>query len=158
MLAALCAVGLPLMTAVDATAARTAGPATGPVHLPVPVSMPVSMDRLTVRVDDGAEHVTTYELACHPAGGTHPDVRAACDRLDALGGPVGPATYGQLCTMIYGGPQTATVVGTWRGAPVDERYDRANGCETARWNDMAPVLPAPALVEDGGRDVRGSTE
>lgn len=59
-----------------------------------------------------------------------------------------------MCTMIYSGPQRATVRGSWRGRPVDARYDRSNGCETARWRRMAPVLPAPA-VRDGSGDLGG---
>lgn len=98
-------------------------------------------DRLTVTVNDGAGDVATYELVCHPAGGTHPDAQAACDRLDGLGGPLGPVPEGQMCTMLYGGTQTAAVLGIWQGAPVEARYDRSNGCEAARWRDMVPVLP-----------------
>ncbi|WP_405726532.1 SSI family serine proteinase inhibitor [Streptomyces sp. NBC_01537] len=142
---AVCAVGLPLVGAPGAVAVAAAEPGVG--------------DRLTVTVDDGAGHAAMYELECHPAGGTHPDGQAACDRLDALGGPAGPAPKGQMCTMIYGGPETATVVGSWAGAEVDARYSRTNGCETARWRDMAPVLPVPAATDgwqgDGqGRDGR----
>jgi len=144
VVSAVCAVGLSLVGAPGAVAAA-AEPGVG--------------DRLAVTVDDGAGHAAMYELECHPAGGTHPDVLGACDRLDALGGPVGPAPRGQMCTMIYGGPETATVVGSWAGAEVDTRYSRTNGCETARWRDMAPVLPVPAAADgwqgDGqGRDGR----
>lgn len=119
------------------------------VGAPVAVGVEPGMagDRITVTVDDGAGQAATWELECHPAGGTHPDGQAACDRLDALGGPVGPAPEGQMCTMIYGGPETATVVGRWQGVPVRARYSRANGCETARWRDMAPVLAMPAPRE-----------
>ncbi|WP_329315714.1 SSI family serine proteinase inhibitor [Streptomyces sp. NBC_01262] len=144
-----CAVGLSLVGApgAGAVAAAAGEPGVG------------DRDRLTVTVDDGAGHAAMYELECHPAGGTHPDPQAACERLDALGGPVGPAPRGQMCTMIYGGPETATVVGSWAGEEVDARYSRTNGCETARWRDMAPVLPVPAAADgwqgDGpGRDAR----
>lgn len=108
-------------------------------------------DRLVVTVDDGAGQVATYVLECHPTGGTHPDAEGACGRLDELGGPVGPAGEGQLCTMLYGGPQKATVTGSWLGAPVDARYNRTNGCEAARWKEMAPVLPLPRR-----KDVEGA--
>jgi hypothetical protein len=129
MPAAVCAVGLALLGWPAAAAAGSAG------------------DRLTVTVDDGAGHTAIYELVCHPAGGTHPDAQGACDRLDALGGPEGPTPQGQMCPMIYGGPETATVLGSWRGAPVERRYSRTNGCETARWRDMAPVLAAPVPTD-----------
>ncbi|MFF3563936.1 SSI family serine proteinase inhibitor [Streptomyces sp. NPDC002574] len=108
-------------------------------------------DRLTVIVDDGTGGLSSYELRCGPAGGrgTHPDARRACDRLRRLGGPVGPSPKGTLCTMIYSGPQRARVRGTWDGRPVDDRYDRTNGCEADRWRRMAPVLPAtPGAAPD----------
>src|SRR4051812_39153925 len=68
-------------------------------------------DRLTVIVDDGNGDLSSYDLRCGPDGGwgTHPDARGACTRLRRLGGPVGPAPKGTLCTMIYGGPQRARV-------------------------------------------------
>jgi hypothetical protein len=43
--------------------------------------------------------------------------------------------------MEYGGPATARITGTWAGRPVDGRYDRSNGCQIARWNDLVPLLP-----------------
>ncbi|MFD3453953.1 SSI family serine proteinase inhibitor [Streptomyces sp. NPDC058691] len=109
-------------------------------------------DRLTVIVDDGKDGLSSYELRCGPGGGrgTHPDARGACDRLRRLGGPVGPAPKGTQCTMIYGGPQRARVRGTWDGRPVDDRYDRTNGCEADRWRRMAPVLPATPGAAPGG--------
>ncbi|MFJ4985553.1 SSI family serine proteinase inhibitor [Streptomyces sp. NPDC088732] len=111
-----------------------------------------SGDRLTVIVDDGNGGLSSYDLRCGPGGGsgTHPDARGACTRLRRLGGPVGPAPEGTLCTMIYSGPQRARVRGTWDGRPVDDRYDRTNGCEADRWRRMAPVLPATPGASSGG--------
>lgn len=43
--------------------------------------------------------------------------------------------------MIYGGPATAHVTGTWAGRPVDSRFDRADGCQIARWDALVPLLP-----------------
>lgn len=88
--------------------------------------------------DDGAGHRRTYVVVCGQAGGGD-----RCRRLRAIGGPVGPVAGGQACSMIYGGPQTAGVRGTWEGRDVRETYRRTNGCEVARWAQMAPVLPAP---------------
>jgi hypothetical protein len=42
--------------------------------------------------------------------------------------------------MIYGGPQTATIVGTLRGAAVKAEFSRINGCEIARWSELAKAL------------------
>ncbi|MEV0183719.1 SSI family serine proteinase inhibitor [Streptomyces sp. NPDC050625] len=103
-------------------------------------------DRLTVTVRHaGTGRSGTYVLSCHPAVGSHPDVGGACRAVDRntrwdreAFAPVAP---GSVCTMIYGGPATAHVTGTWAGRPVDARYDRSNGCEIARWNQMVPLLP-----------------
>ncbi|MCZ4123495.1 SSI family serine proteinase inhibitor [Streptomyces sp. H39-S7] len=159
------AAGLPLLLASDAGAVPTPPPAS---DSPVP---PVN-NQLTITVDDGTGRITTSKLDCGPdqeppagpaAPGapeeasvlpaplallsdspTGPARHAAdsCDRLERLSGPVGPVPSGQMCSMIYGGSQTAQVTGVWHGAPVKEKYSRTNGCEVARWNQMAPVLPA----------------
>jgi Subtilisin inhibitor-like len=83
---------------------------------------------------DGERRTAT--LTCDPDGGTHPDPAQACDALlqheDALA-PVSPDT---ACTEIYGGDQVATL----SGAEVNASFSRANGCEIARWDALAPVL------------------
>ncbi|MGW0765857.1 SSI family serine proteinase inhibitor [Streptomyces sp. NPDC002676] len=104
-------------------------------------------DHLTVVVQHaGAGRDGTYEVFCHPEGGRHPDVAGACRILDTntrwgrdTFAPVAPETE---CTMLYGGPATAHVTGTWAGRPVDAAYDRSNGCETRRWDRMVPLLPS----------------
>jgi hypothetical protein len=132
---------MPLATAssVFALAVTAAGPASA--------ACPAgSWDRLAITVSDGYGATHHYTLRCRPPRGSHPEPVAACRRLAALLGPVGPVPRGQMCSMIYGGPQTARVTGHWHGASVDQRYDRVNGCEIARWRQMAPVLPAPAAA------------
>ncbi|WP_225099887.1 SSI family serine proteinase inhibitor [Streptomyces sp. CoH27] len=106
-------------------------------------------DHLSVVVEHaGPGKDGTYELFCHPAGGSHPDPAGACRAVDGqtqwgrdLFAPVAP---GSDCTMIYGGPATAHVTGTWAGRPVDAGYDRSNGCEIGRWDRMVPLLPSLA--------------
>ncbi|WP_336116264.1 SSI family serine proteinase inhibitor [Streptomyces sp. PTD9-10] len=103
-------------------------------------------DHLTVVVEHaGAGRDGTYEVSCHPGAGNHPDVAGACRMLDSnthwgrdTFAPVAP---GSSCTMLYGGPATAHVTGTWAGRPVDASYDRSNGCEIGRWDRMVPLLP-----------------
>ncbi|MFE5034714.1 SSI family serine proteinase inhibitor [Streptomyces sp. NPDC056683] len=112
-------------------------------------------DHLTVTVrhtGDGRDG--TYELSCHPDAGSHPDVAGACRVLDRntrwgrdTFAPVAPGT---ACTMLYGGPATARVTGTWAGRPVDATYDRSNGCEIGRWDRMVPLLPDPGTPGDLG--------
>lgn len=103
-------------------------------------------DHLTVTVQHASGTADgTYELYCHPGGGTHPDVGGACQAVgrNTRWGtdPFAPVPPNSICTMIYGGPATAHVTGTWAGRPVDATYDRSNGCEISRWNRMVPLLP-----------------
>ncbi|MFE4371082.1 SSI family serine proteinase inhibitor [Streptomyces sp. NPDC056835] len=105
-------------------------------------------DEFTVTVADsglrGADG--TYRLKCRPAGGTHQQARAACDRLAQLASerkdPFAPVAKGAQCTMLYGGDATARVTGTWQGRAIDATFNRKNGCEIARWQTLEPVLPS----------------
>jgi len=149
------AVASPAGRETASPAGRAANPYGEPVLLgsalmPPPARDEDSGDRLTVTVHNaggGAERTYdgTYELRCHPGGGSHPDVSGACQKLDRsttwgkdLFAPVPP---GSMCTMVYGGPATAHVTGTWAGRPVDAKFDRTNGCEIARWDALVPLLP-----------------
>jgi hypothetical protein len=133
------------LTALPAAAAP-AGAAPPPVR-PEDRGPEPGGDHLTVEVrQTGAGWDGTYEVFCHPGAGRHPDVAGACRVLDAntrwgrdAFAPVAP---GSTCTMLYGGPATAHVTGSWAGRPVDARYDRSNGCEIGRWDRMVPLLPA----------------
>ncbi|HSV68145.1 MAG TPA: SSI family serine proteinase inhibitor [Mycobacteriales bacterium] len=75
--------------------------------------------------------------------GDHPNAAAACAALAAFGpadDPFAPVPPGTIATMIYGGPETATVTGRWRGRPVHAELNRTNGAEIARWERLAPLL------------------
>lgn len=103
-------------------------------------------DQLTVIVREaGSGADGTFELRCHPQGGSHPKAQDACSWLDRRTtwgkDPFAPVPPGTVCTMQYGGPATAHVTGTWAGRRVDARFDRGNGCEIARWDALVPVLP-----------------
>jgi hypothetical protein len=97
---------------------------------------------LTITLDDGAGGKRTVQLRCDPAGGDHTDPQTACDVLERAGKRALPAVpKDQICTQIYGGPQTARITGTWRGTPVDATLSRTNGCEIARWDALRGLLP-----------------
>jgi hypothetical protein len=101
---------------------------------------------LTITAQAGPDAAAqTWTLTCDPAGGTHPDSQAACAALAAAKDPFAPVRKDVACTEIYGGPQTATVVGTYRGEQVSATYSRTDGCQIARWDAIAPVL----VVEGG---------
>jgi hypothetical protein len=93
---------------------------------------------LVVTVVDGpGEEPQRWTLTCDPPGGTHPDPAGACRVLDDVRAPFAPVPPGMRCLQVYGGPETATITGTWRGVEVDATYRRTDGCEIARWKELA---------------------
>lgn len=96
---------------------------------------------LTITVlDDAGATPRTWTLTCDPPAGDHPQPAAACAAIDAAPAPFAPKPADVACTEIYGGPQTATIEGTWRGEQVRATYRRTDGCEIARWDALGPVL------------------
>ena len=101
-----------------------------------------SAAKLTVTVHPNKSNAQTkqWTLTCQPAGGTHPTPKKACKALSSAKRPFQPPPKGQECTMIYGGPQTATVKGTWHGQQVSATYGRGNGCELTQWKALNSLL------------------
>ena len=97
---------------------------------------------LDISVSIGCKEAPTkvWTLRC-PSGGTLPDAELACRNLDRLDDPFGPVPKSVACTEVYGGPQVADVQGTFRGAPVNTRFLRTDGCEIARWNRVRFLFP-----------------
>ncbi len=98
--------------------------------------------QLELRVDSGEGRIEESTLTCDPAGGTHASADTACAALVA-NGPTAlpPVGRDRMCTEIWGGPQTATLTGTWRGQPVTSSFSRTNGCEISRWDQLRGLLP-----------------
>lgn len=119
--------------------AGCAGGAASPDPSATPSAAPGS--ELTVIVDNGKGEKTTWRLTCDPAGGDHPDSSGACSALETQAAKaLPPVSPGKACTELYGGPQTATITGTWRGQKVDSDLSRTNGCEIARWEALKAVV------------------
>ena len=97
--------------------------------------------QLTIVVDDGAGATTTWTLTCDPAGGTHPDPEQACAAVDGHRSALNPVPKGKMCAQVYGGPERATVSGTWRGEQILATLSRTDACQTARWNALVGLLP-----------------
>jgi len=98
---------------------------------------------LTIELDEsGTGETSTFHLTCDPAGGDHPDAEAACQALADAGGAAAftPVAADMMCTQIYGGPQTARVIGTVDGQQVEGDFKRTDGCEIGRWDAIAPLL------------------
>ena len=91
----------------------------------------------------GAER--PYSLMCaDDAAGEHPDPAAACAVLERVGADAfAPVPPDQMCTQQYGGPMQAHVRGVIAGEPVDARLAYTDGCQIARWDRLATVVPHP---------------
>ncbi|HZN22056.1 MAG TPA: SSI family serine proteinase inhibitor [Gaiellaceae bacterium] len=90
----------------------------------------------------------TWRLRCNPAGGTLARPAVACRRL-AAGGPklFAAVPKNVMCAQVYGGPQTARVVGTLDGKRISARFGRSDGCELERWNRLSPwLLPRGGVI------------
>jgi Subtilisin inhibitor-like len=85
-----------------------------------------------------------WTLRCDPARGTLPRAAAACRRLASASRKLfAPVSRVALCTAIYGGPQTARVVGRFKGTRVWANFSRTNGCQIVRWDRVSPwLIPA----------------
>lgn len=108
---------------------------------------------LTVRFTPNPDASTrVWTLTCEPPGGDHPAAQEACATLverTREGTPFASPSEGQICTQIYGGPQTAEIEGHWRGRPVSADYSRQNGCEIQTWDALQPVI-APGAASPPG--------
>jgi hypothetical protein len=51
-----------------------------------------------------------------------------------------PVPRGRACDMVFGGPQTATVRGSYAGSRVDATFRRTNGCEIDRWERLGATF------------------
>lgn len=134
------------MTACRSTVpgAEPSQPADTPSPTPATIGSSTIKAELTIVVDLGqGGSTTTYKLSCDPPGGDHPDPVGACQALEVNGvSALPPVPKDLACTMIYGGPQRATVTGSWNGQKVSSAFNRTNGCEIDRWTQMVPLLPA----------------
>jgi hypothetical protein len=103
---------------------------------------PMPETNLTIVISDGSGSSKTWRLTCDPPGGTHPDPTAACRALETSGAAALPAVpKDKACTQIYGGPETATITGTWQGERVISTFARNDGCQINRWKLLEGLLP-----------------
>jgi hypothetical protein len=78
--------------------------------------------------------------------GRKPIERDVCAALDVVAPKVfEPVGESRVCTMIYGGPATATMRGTYDDGLVNATFNQANGCEIGRWNQVLPVFKSLGL-------------
>jgi hypothetical protein len=95
---------------------------------------------VVVRVDPdgprGPVQARTLRLRCD-----RPEQSRACGAAAGVStADLAPVPARTACAELYGGPQTARIAGTLRGARVDARFDRTDACQTARWNRVRDLL------------------
>ena len=103
-------------------------------------SGPAGIADVVVRVDPDGAHgpkpARQMHLSC-----TKPQQSQACGAAAGISATdLRPTPKGVACADIYGGPQTASIVGVIRGQQVNARFTRTNGCEIKRWNGVADLL------------------
>ena len=110
---------------------------------------PIADLTVTITLTDGATP-SAYRIACLGdtatlTGDAAPaTAESICLRLNessvkdriVLGEPDDRA-----CTEIYGGPETATIAGTFDGVAVATDFHRTNGCGIGDWDLLGPLLP-----------------
>jgi hypothetical protein len=100
--------------------------------------------QIEIDLGDGSAPAT-WTLTCVGfVEGSHPEAQAACDHLAGLDDPFAPLPEDAMCAQVYGGPETAHVLGRWGGQPVDLELSRTDGCRIDQWASLVPVVPAPA--------------
>ncbi len=129
-------------------AAAPTSPATDGTTAPDPAAGGISQAdndlQLEIDLGDGSA-AQTWTLTCVGfVEGSHPAAQAACDHLAGMERPFAPLPDEEMCTQVYGGPETARVQGRWGGEPVDLALSRIDGCRIAQWDSLVPVVPAPA--------------
>ena len=103
---------------------------------------------LTLSSQDGRGRPEEANLSCAPGAeratgylGDRPAVEL-CRHTRALSGFLTSAPpRDRACAEVYGGPQTAQIVGNLEGRPVDQRFARTDSCEIADWQRAAALLP-----------------
>ena len=126
-----------LLAAVGVAACGGTDPA-APAPAPSRTSVAITFD-----LDgEGGSAARTVRLRC-----PSPRREAACRALSALPRDAfAPPPAGQVCTEIYGGPETARIIGVVEGRRVDAVFARTDGCQIARFERVAGVLRVAGRV------------
>jgi hypothetical protein len=114
---------------------------------------PYPIADLSVSFTDAAGNLAEYRLAC--LGDTATFTGEVPPGVDAATACLSVATdtarmlldpnvmVDRMCTEIYGGPETATVVGLLDDIEIDYEINRTNGCGIDDWERVFAGLVAP---------------
>jgi hypothetical protein len=127
----------------------TASPSVPPTGTPGNAATTTSSLTITLLATPTATPVS-YTLLCDGAAvgptSTLPNAATACAELEAHGEEVldSQRPMPEQCTQQYGGPQQATVTGTFHGRSIDASFSLTDGCRIAVWNSIPTLLGGPA--------------
>jgi hypothetical protein len=112
--------------------------------------------RLSIEAHDGPGTVKRAQLVCKAgdvsARGLPANDRELCTTARDLAlflSEQPPAD--RVCTQIYGGPETARIVGQIEGRRIDRRFSRSDGCRVADWDRAQPLIPLQPQRRSGPR-------
>ncbi|GAB3620829.1 SSI family serine proteinase inhibitor [Glutamicibacter endophyticus] len=139
------AIATALSAAIMLSACQPPAAAPGPSESNTSTSSPPQTDLRIEVFADGKELSAEHRLFCAGrdplAQSTLPAAASACQLLhDSPALLTEPTPTKQTCTMIYGGPDRATIRGTLNGISVDATFDRSNGCAIDRWDTLQSLL------------------
>ena len=101
--------------------------------------------RIEFRADPSAAPRVLTLRCGNRVTGTVPRPAAACARLRRLGdGAFRPTPRDNACTQVSGGPSAVRITGVYFGRPLWVTLSLVNGCEIARWQRVAFLLPRPS--------------
>ena len=112
--------------------------------------------RLSIEARDGRGAVKRAELICTAADVTASGLPATDRKLCTTARRLAPLLSekppaDRVCTQIYGGSETARIVGQVEGRRIDQRFSRSDGCRIADWDRAQPLIPLRPQRRSGPR-------
>jgi hypothetical protein len=113
-----------------------------------------STSSLTILYSASPTSQVAFKVSClaHSISGTHPNRKAICAVIAKQGTRLfAPVPANTACSMIYGGPETATITGTVNGHKINSKFSRTDGCQISRWNTANAFFTFPGYATVSGR-------
>lgn len=105
---------------------------------------------ITFTNDEAQTPSRVYDLDCRDQKPVVPGVPTtgnACAMLEQKGAQgLMQERPQEVCTEIYGGPETMQITGKIAGEPVTKTFTRTNGCRIQEWDAFVPVFDAALKI------------
>ncbi len=100
-----------------------------------------SESHLNITMDNGKGRVIEGWLDCNPDAGTYRNHSRLCAKFNkAFAAKRFELREGEMCSMMFYGPETATINGRWKGEEVNLSFSRTNSCTNARWVALEKIF------------------